>query len=232
MSAPRDPYREFTRRFFDRWSPLYDLFAKPIGFAYARAVRAAGARPGARILDLCTGTGEVAIRCSRAGADVTAVDMTASMLGRAREKAGDLPIRFALMDARSLAFEDHSFDAVILSFALHDMPRRARTEVLREAARVSRGRVVVLDYDPPRRQPWRRMVLSLLGLFETPYLAQFATGGARAALAAAGLEASLTTRPLRGFFAVHVVRRPKPAPPRKPKPPVPAPTRVPVGSPG
>ena len=106
MTRPGDPYRDFTRKFFDRWSPLYDVFAKPIAFAYARAVRAAGAAPGRTILDLCTGTGEIAIRCARAGAEVTAIDMTPSMLDRARAKGRGRGIRFALMDARHLAFEE------------------------------------------------------------------------------------------------------------------------------
>lgn len=206
-----DPYVAFTRRFFARWSPVYDLFAKPIGFAYDAAVRRAGARPGREILDLCTGTGEIAIRCARRGARVTAVDLTPSMFTRAERKARGLPARFAGMDARRLAFEDGSFDAVLLSFALHDMPRRVRGEVLREAARVAREAVVVLDYDVPRRGPWRRLVLAGLGLFETPYLADFAKQGAEGAIAEAGLAVRETARPLPGLFVVHVIQ-----PPRRP----------------
>lgn len=200
-----DPYVAFTRRFFDRWSPLYDLFARPIGFAYAAAVRQAGARPGRRILDLCTGTGEIALRCGRRGARVTAVDLTPSMFTRAGRKTRGLPVRFAGMDARQLAFPDESFDAVVLSFALHDMPRKVRTLVLREAARVARDTLVVLDYDIPSREPWRRAVLAGLGLFETPYLADFARRGALGALADAGLEVRQTLRPLPGLFVIHLV---------------------------
>jgi ubiquinone/menaquinone biosynthesis C-methylase UbiE len=201
-----DPYVVFTRRFFARWSPVYDLFAKPVGFAYDAAVRRAGARPGREILDLCTGTGEIAIRCARRGARVTAVDLTPSMFMRAERKARGLPARFAGMDARKLAFEDGSFDAVLLSFALHDMPRRVRGEVLREAARVAREAVVVLDYDVPERGPWRRLVLAGLGLFETPYLADFSRQGAGGAIAEAGLAVRETARPLPGLFVVHVIQ--------------------------
>ena len=207
MSAPAagDPYVAFTRRFFARWSPLYDLFAKPIGFAYGAAVRLAGARPGRSILDLCTGTGEIALRSARRGARVTAVDLTPSMFLRAAQKTRGLPVRFAGMDARRLAFPDRSFDAVILSFALHDMPRKVRTEVLHEAARVAREALVVLDYDFPRREPWRRAVLAGLASFETPYLREFAKRGAAGALAEAGLLIEETVRPLPGLFVVHRV---------------------------
>jgi ubiquinone/menaquinone biosynthesis C-methylase UbiE len=211
MMAAADPYVLFTRRFFDRWSPLYDLFAKPVGFAYATAVRKAGAGPGCTILDLCTGTGEIAIRCARRGARVTAVDLTPSMFTRAERKARGLSVDFAGMDARSLAFPDASFDAVVLSFALHDMPRKVRNQVLREAARVSRDAVVVLDYDVPRREPWRRLVLAGLGLFETPWLADFARQGARGAITEAGLTIRETVRPLPGLFVVHVLTQAPPA---------------------
>jgi ubiquinone/menaquinone biosynthesis C-methylase UbiE len=205
LLASDDPYVAFTRRFFARWSPLYDLFAKPIGFAYNAAVRQAGAAPGRSILDLCTGTGEIALRCARRGARVTAVDLTPSMLTRAVSKMRRLPVRFAGMDARRLAFPDRSFDAVLLSFALHDMPRRVRGQVLSEASRVARERLVVLDYDVPRSALGRRAVLAGLGLFETPYLGDFAKQGAAGALAEAGLEIAATLRPLPGLFVIHMV---------------------------
>ncbi|HKV08664.1 MAG TPA: methyltransferase domain-containing protein [Thermoanaerobaculia bacterium] len=201
-----DPYVAFTRRFFGRWSPVYDLFAKPIGFAYEAAVSRAGAAPGRTILDLCTGTGEIAIRCARRGAKVTAVDLTPSMFTRAERKARSLPVDFAGMDARHLAFPDATFDAVLLSFALHDMPRKVRTEVLHEAARVAREKVVILDYDVPQREPWHTLVRKGLGLFETPYLQAFAKqGGAKGAIEEAGLEIRETARPARGLFVVYEV---------------------------
>lgn len=204
----RDTYVDFTRRFFDGWSPLYDLFARPIGFAYAAAVRTAGAAPGRRILDICTGTGEIALRCARRGADVTAIDMTPSMMRRARGKARRLPIRFALMDARHLAFDDASFDVAVLSFALHDMPRRVRVEVLREAARVAREAIVVLDYELFVREPWHALGLWFLELFETPYVRDFTRQGAAAALSAAGLDVPRPRRPLPGLFALRCVPLP------------------------
>lgn len=203
MSAAADPYVDYLHRFFARWSPLYDLFAKPIGFAYAAAARAAGAAPGRTVLDLCTGTGELALRAARRGATVTAVDFTASMLARARAKCGPLGVRFVEMDARALAFPDRSFDVAVLSFALHDMPAAVRAAALSEAARVARDGVIVLDYEPPRRRFGARAVVSLLMWFETAYLPGFVrTGGARAAIEGAGLEARRLGRPLPGLFAL------------------------------
>ncbi|MCP3960665.1 MAG: class I SAM-dependent methyltransferase, partial [bacterium] len=130
-SKRTDAYIAYTHRFFTRWVPVYDLFARSIFYAYRAAVRSLEPRRGRSILDLCTGTGEIALRCARQGAEVTGIDVTPAMLARARRKKGELAVRFQLMDARRLAFPDASFDRVVISFALHDMPRRVRLEVLR-----------------------------------------------------------------------------------------------------
>jgi len=209
--ASVDPYIAFTRRFFRRWSPLYDLFALPIAGVYEAAARRAVPRPGTRVLDLCTGTGEMALRLARRGGRVTAVDVTPAMLGRAVAKAAGRrrprgSLAFLLMDARHLAFADGAFETVVLSFALHDMPERVRRQVLAEAARLAREAVVVLDYAPPSQGLLRRLVLAFLGLFETPYLRPFARqGGVGGALAATGLAPTEVRRPVPGFFAVYVV---------------------------
>lgn len=204
-----DAYTRYTRRFFARWSPLYDAFAAPIGFVYAAAARIA-CLPGRRsVLDLCTGTGELALRAAELGADVTAIDLTPAMLERARRKGRRWPIRWLEMDARALAFPDRSFDVAVFSFALHDMPRQARTAALAEASRVARDGVVVLDYELSRRPALAAAARRLLGTFETAYLAGFlADGGIRGAFTAAGLQGTLLARPLPGLFAIAQAVRP------------------------
>ncbi len=197
-----DAYIAYTHRFFTRWVPVYDLFARSILYAYRAAVSSLAPRRGRSILDLCTGTGEIALRCARQGAEVTGIDVTPAMLARARRKKGDLRVRFQLMDARRLAFPDASFDRAVLSFALHDMPRRVRLEVLREAARVARERLVILDYDFPRG-PLGPVLVWLVDLFESAYFKGFAREPTSALLREAGLEAVCVRRAL--FFAVRVV---------------------------
>ena len=199
-----DAYVAFTRRFFEGWSGLYDLFGLPIGFVYEAAIERARPGRGRRVLDVCTGTGEVARRCARLGMDVIAVDFTAAMLARAVVKARGLPVRFALMDARHLGFAARSFDVAIVSLALHDMPRRVRPLVLREAARVSREGVVVLDYELPTGRVLRRLVARFIESFETPYFSGFVRHGIEEAITAAGLTVVERRQPLPGFFAVRV----------------------------
>lgn len=228
MTGARDPYVSYLHEFFARWSPLYDAFAKPIGFAYAAAARAAGAAPGRRLLDLCTGTGELALAAARRGAAVTAIDFTASMLGRARRKLPRRTIRLVEMDARRLAFADDAFDVAVLSFALHDMPAAVRVEVLHEAVRVARGGVVVLDYDPPRSRFGRALVVRGLMTFETAYLPGFVRdGGVDASARAAGLALERLSRPLPGMFGLWRAARRAPDAIRSAAP---APFRPPVRS--
>ena len=195
-SAAADPYVAYLHGFFARWSPVYDLFAAPIGFAYRAAVRAAQAAPGRTLLDLCTGTGEITGRAARAGARVTAIDLTPGMLTRARRKVGGLGVRFELADARALPFRSAVFDSVVLSFALHDMPRAVRLQVLGEAARVGRERVVVLDYAFARGAWARRLGVASLAWYETAYLRGFAREEVEDLVA----EAGFTARRLRSWL--------------------------------
>lgn len=200
-----DPYIRYTRNFFRRWLPLYDYFSASVFYVYREATKRAQPEAGKQILDICTGTGEVALRCAKKGAEVTAVDITIEMLEKARAKAKALPISFQLMDARALAFADASFDAAVISFALHDMPRRVRLEVLREAVRVSRKRVVVADYALPSWEPLRNVVIRLIDLFESPYFRSFANEGALQLIEECGLEKPRTYHLCPMPFAVYVL---------------------------
>jgi ubiquinone/menaquinone biosynthesis C-methylase UbiE len=71
-------------------------------------------QPGERWLDLATGTGAVALRAARAGADVTAQDLAAGLVETARQLAAQeaLRIRFDVGDAERLDYADASFDVV------------------------------------------------------------------------------------------------------------------------
>ena len=204
---PRDPYLAYIERFFGRWLPFYDLFALSIAPVYRAAARLAVPAPAPSLLDVCTGTGELALRCARRGAVVTGVDTTPAMLARARRKAGGLPLTFHAMDARRLDFPDRSFDVVTLSLALHDMPARVRGEVLSEVRRVARERVVVVDYDFIGPRWVRRAAIAAINAFETHYFGRFAAeGGAEPVLVQAGLRELRVRRPLPPPFAIWTAR--------------------------
>ena len=73
--------------------------------------------PGQQILDLGSGTGNLAIPFARQGAQVTAVDLSKGQIDAARERAarGNLPVRFIVSGAEDVDVADESFDAVTAS---------------------------------------------------------------------------------------------------------------------
>ena len=105
-------------------------------------------RPGERWLDVATGTGELAVRAARAGAQVTGVDITEALLAQAR--AQDVPVTWDLGDAQALPYADASFDVVCSNFGVPFAPDHLATAC--ELARVCRpaGRLGLTAWRPDR----------------------------------------------------------------------------------
>src|SRR3954465_15165526 len=116
-----------------------------------RAVDLARVGPGARALDVATGTGDLATTPARRGAEVVGSDFSEGMLERARAKAPGL--RWEHADALALPYGDDSFDAATVGFGARNFGDLERG--LREMARVVRpgGRVVVLEITTPTKPP-------------------------------------------------------------------------------
>jgi len=151
---------------FDRIAGVYDLMntAMTAGLHRRwreRAAELADVGPGSRVLDVATGTGDLAIELARhvsPGGEVVACDFAEAMLARARTKASRAGPRhvqpsFEWGDALELPYEDDSFDAAAVGFGARNFTDLARG--LGELARVVRpgGRVVVLEITTPTRAP-------------------------------------------------------------------------------
>jgi demethylmenaquinone methyltransferase/2-methoxy-6-polyprenyl-1,4-benzoquinol methylase len=161
VMAPHLNDKSRTPAMFDTIAHRYDLLNHLLSFNVDRhwrheLVAYAGVRAGERVLDVATGTGDVAIefaRTSPAG-DVLGVDLATRMLAVGREKLEKLRLtdRITLheADALSLPFEDASFDIATIAFGLRNLPDYRRG--VAEMARVLRpgGRVVVLEFVPPK----------------------------------------------------------------------------------
>jgi demethylmenaquinone methyltransferase / 2-methoxy-6-polyprenyl-1,4-benzoquinol methylase len=143
---------EGVRRMFDRIAPFYDLMNRlmtaGLDGAWRREAVRAVVRPGDRVLDLCCGTGDLALAAREAGGDVTAVDFSAPMLERARPKSSE--ITWLEADALHLPFADDSFDVVTIGFGLRNLAGAERG--LREMRRMLTpgGRLAVLEVTRPR----------------------------------------------------------------------------------
>jgi len=106
--------------------------------------------PGERVLDIGTGTGNLAVRCLARGAQVVGVDPSESMLAKARQKVGAIAEAEFCHCAEpflSLPIPDASFDAVVSTYAYHHIPHRLKAKSVREMLRVLKpnGRWVLGD---------------------------------------------------------------------------------------
>jgi len=107
-------------------------------------------RPGARVLDVATGTGHVAIEAARWCCDVTGIDYVPALVetARRRAEAEDLTIDFQEADAEALPFTDDSFDYVVSAIGVMFTADHARAAA--ELVRVCRpgGRIGLASWTP------------------------------------------------------------------------------------
>ena len=189
---------------FSRIAPRYDLINDLQSFGLhrywkRRVVRLARPQPGQRALDLCCGTGDLALAIAQRGAQVAGLDFSEQMLEtaekrqsgiRSRERGGVAPAsriphpvppppHFVRGDAQHIPFSDNSFDIVTVGYGLRNL---ANWETgLREMRRVANpgGRLVVLDFGKPDNALWRGLYFGYLRLF-VPLLGRLFCGSAGA----------------------------------------------------
>jgi demethylmenaquinone methyltransferase / 2-methoxy-6-polyprenyl-1,4-benzoquinol methylase len=144
-----DDKPQVVEAMFDRIAPRYDALNRiltlrmDVGWR-REAVRMLALAPGARVLDLACGTGDLCRTLAVAGHAPVGVDFSAGMLKAART---DAPL--VRGDALRLPFADAAFDGLTCGFALRNFA--ALAPVLAECARVVRagGRVALLDVAEP-----------------------------------------------------------------------------------
>ncbi|WP_437930900.1 bifunctional demethylmenaquinone methyltransferase/2-methoxy-6-polyprenyl-1,4-benzoquinol methylase UbiE [Sorangium sp. So ce291] len=158
--GPRDGRRAGSGEMFDGIAERYDLLNRIISMGLdqgwrRRAVRSLELTPGAAVLDLATGTADLAIAIARThDVKVIGIDPSQGMLtvGRRKVEAAGLAGRVELEvgDAEQLRLGDASVDGISMAFGIRNVPDRARA--LREMARVTRpgGRVAILELSEPR----------------------------------------------------------------------------------
>ena len=122
--------------------------------------------PGAKVLDLCCGSGEAAAPWLEAGFAVTGLDLSPRALDLAAQRHPAMERVEGLAEDPPLA--DGGFSAIQLSVALHEFPRGERDQVLRSCLRLLEpgGWLVIVDLHPAG--PWLRLPQQLFcALFET-----------------------------------------------------------------
>ena len=230
-SRSSDEFSTQVRGMFDRIAGVYDLMnsAMTAGLHHGwreRAADRAELAAGDAALDLCCGTGDLALELrKRVGprGRVVGADFSERMLELANEKAAERgleDVTFEWADALELPYSDASFDAVTIGFGARNLADLDRG--VREMARVLRpgGRLVILEITQPQRPPlstffsvWFDRLVPLLGRFAGDaaaysYLPESVLSfpppaGLAEVMDAAGLEGIRYTVLAGGIIAIH-----------------------------
>lgn len=156
MKNSREQAR-YVQGMFARVAPRYDLMNFLMTAGQHRVwirevIRSAGLRPGSSILDLGSGTGDLAREALRAqpGCSVVAGDFTLEMMLAGRDRGGAQP-HWAATDALSLPFAEASFDVLVSGYLLRNVTDLELA--LREQYRVLKPGGIWLALDTTRPRP-------------------------------------------------------------------------------
>ena len=180
--VPVDQKSGLVREVFDSVAGNYDLMNDLMSLGVHRAwkqdfVANSGVQPGDRVLDLAGGTGDIsALMSKRVGAagGIVLTDINEAMLNVGRGRLEDRGIvgnvKYALVDAERLPFDDGVFDAVTIAFGLRNVTRKE--QALQEMCRVlkSGGKALILEFSQVRSEAlkslydaWSFGMLPILG---------------------------------------------------------------------
>ncbi|HEV2127649.1 MAG TPA: bifunctional demethylmenaquinone methyltransferase/2-methoxy-6-polyprenyl-1,4-benzoquinol methylase UbiE [Thermomicrobiales bacterium] len=149
---------DMVRQMFNRIVPRYDLMNRVMtggrDVAWRNIVAKQAATHGDHVLDIATGTGDLAFATYQAGAKrVVGADFSEEMIEAARKKAPKHgpDVQFMIADALNLPFDAESFDAATVAFGLRNMSDY--DAALREMYRVLRpgGEAIILEMTPFKR---------------------------------------------------------------------------------
>jgi demethylmenaquinone methyltransferase / 2-methoxy-6-polyprenyl-1,4-benzoquinol methylase len=156
QQVPEDEKAHRVGDVFRSVAPSYDLMNDLMSMGLHRAwkrfaLELSGVRTGSRVLDVASGSGDLARAFARrvgTSGVVWMTDINAAMLAVGRDRVLDdgLTAPLALCDAEKLPFPDDTFDCVSVAFGLRNMTHKDRA--LAEMTRVARpgGRVLVLEF--------------------------------------------------------------------------------------
>ncbi|MEZ4526165.1 MAG: bifunctional demethylmenaquinone methyltransferase/2-methoxy-6-polyprenyl-1,4-benzoquinol methylase UbiE [Desulfobacterales bacterium] len=181
----------WVRHQFDEVAARYDMMNTLLSFGIhhlwkCRAIGMLDLKPGEKVLDVCGGTGDLAVSASKrvgAAGRVVLYDINRQMMEAGRLRAFGRKFRHRIIyvqgDAEQMAFPDGFFDAVIVGFGVRNLTRMEKG--FAEMHRVLRpgGRMVCLEFSQPAAPLFRR-VYDLYSFHVMPRLGKLLTGSARA----------------------------------------------------
>lgn len=167
--VPKEEKAALVKGVFDSVASRYDLMNDLMSFGVHRlwkrfAVELAGVRAGQKVLDLASGTGDLAERfAGLVGPEglVMMTDINASMLHTGRERMLDQGhagnVQYAQVNAEQLPFPDNCFDCISIGFGLRNVTDKQKALQAMHAALRPGGRLLVLEFSRPRNAPLRKI---------------------------------------------------------------------------
>lgn len=160
---------EMIRQMFGAIAPRYDVLNRLLSFGVDRrwrkkAVRLLKFREGSRVLDVATGTGDVALEIARRtpqSVKITGVDFCREMVELGVDKAAQSPyagrIDFKVAPCEDLPFASNTFDSITIAFGIRNVVDQQLG--LAEMWRVLRpgGRIIILEFSTPRAALFRQI---------------------------------------------------------------------------
>ncbi len=164
--VPREEKARRVEAIFSSVASRYDLMNDLMSFGIHRlwkrlCVHLAGLQPGARVLDVASGTGDLAALLNQAGYEVVSCDINEAMLNFGRDKLADRGLvndmYYVQADAERLPFADNSFECATLAFGLRNMTDKpAALRAIHAGLRYG-GRVLVLEFSRVTSDLFRRI---------------------------------------------------------------------------
>ena len=167
-------YYNYIDEAFGLIAPFYDIIELFIRNIRQRAIYLSDIKSQDVICDFCSGTGTMAIMIANLSSYITGIDISSAMLRIAKRKDREGRVRFIKTDATKTPFQDNEFDISYISFGLHDMPQDIREQVLKEMKRVTKGKIVIIDYHIPKNPILKKLYTFIISIYETKYFRDFA----------------------------------------------------------
>jgi demethylmenaquinone methyltransferase / 2-methoxy-6-polyprenyl-1,4-benzoquinol methylase len=193
QKIPEDEKSQWVLRHFNSVAKKYDLMNTLLSFGIHHlwkriAVNLMALKAGDRVLDVCGGTGDLAILAAetvgRSGR-VVIYDINRAMIGAGIQKIKHLPlenrIRFVQGDAEHISFPDGSFDAAMVGFGIRNVTRM--DQGLKEMCRVLKpgGKMMCLEFSKPT-SPLFRWMYDVYSFHVMPALGEIFAGSSKAYL--------------------------------------------------
>lgn len=186
--------KEKTRwvlRHFNSVAKQYDFMNTLLSFGIHHvwkraAVKAMGLNPGDRVVDVCGGTGDLALLAARkigSAGEVTIYDINRAMIEAGREKIASsgvpAPIRFVEGNAEEISFPDNTFDAAMVGYGIRNVTRMEKG--FKEMYRVLRpgGTLMCLEFSKPT-SPLFRCLYDFYSFHIMPLLGELIAGSRKA----------------------------------------------------